>query len=74
MKILIKQARIIDPSSPHNGQISDIFIENGLISQIGKEISSEADQVISLEGLCVSPGWVDVCASFVDPGYEYKEH
>ncbi len=73
MKILIKQARIIDPSSPHNGQISDIFIENGLISQIGKEISSEADQVISLEGLCVSPGWVDVFASFADPGYEYKE-
>ena len=73
MKILIKQARIIDPSSPHNGQISDIFIENGLISQIGKEISSDADQVISLEGLCVSPGWVDVFASFADPGYEYKE-
>lgn len=73
MKILIKQARIIDPSSSHNGQISDIFIENGLISQIGKNISLEADQVISLDGLCVSPGWVDVFASFADPGYEYKE-
>ena len=73
MKILIKQARIIDPSSPHNGQISDIFIENGKISQIGNNISQEADQVISLDGLCVSPGWVDVFASFADPGYEYKE-
>jgi dihydroorotase len=73
MKILIKQARIIDPSSPHNGQITDIFIENGIISQIGSQISQEADQVISMDGLNVSPGWVDVFASFADPGYEYKE-
>ena len=73
MKILIKQARIIDPSSPHNGQIADIFIENGLISQIGGQLNPDADQVVSLEGLCVSPGWVDVFASFADPGFEYKE-
>jgi dihydroorotase len=73
MKILIKQARIIDPSSPHNGQITDIFIENGLISRIGNSINPEADQVVNLEGLCISPGWVDVFASFADPGFEYKE-
>lgn len=73
MKILIKKARIIDPSSPQNGQITDIFIENGTISRIGNDISMEADQVISLEGLCVSPGWVDVFANFADPGYEFKE-
>jgi len=73
MKILIKQARIIDPSSPHNGQIADIFIENGLISQISGQLNPDADQVVSLEGLCVSPGWVDVFASFADPGFEYKE-
>jgi dihydroorotase len=73
MKILIKQARIIDPSSPHNGQITDIFIENGLISRIGNSINPEADQVVNLDGLCVSPGWVDVFASFADPGFEYKE-
>jgi dihydroorotase len=73
MKILIKKARIIDPSSPQNGQITDIFIENGTISRIGNDISLEAEQVISLEGLCVSPGWVDVFANIADPGYEFKE-
>jgi len=26
MKLLIKQARVVDPSSPFNGQITDIFI------------------------------------------------
>ena len=54
-------------------QITDIFIENGTISRIGNDISLEAEQVISLEGLCVSPGWVDVFANFADPGYEFKE-
>ncbi len=28
MKLLIKQARIVDPNSPFNGQIIDIFIDN----------------------------------------------
>jgi dihydroorotase len=73
MKILIKQARIVDPSSPHNGQTFDIFIENGLISKIDKKISTKADHEISVEGLHVSPGWMDVFANFADPGYEFKE-
>jgi dihydroorotase len=73
MKILIKQARIIDPSSPHNGQTFDIFIENGLISKIDTNISAKADHEVSVEGLHVSPGWMDVFANFADPGYEFKE-
>jgi dihydroorotase len=73
MNILIKQARIIDPSSPHNGQTFDIFIENGTISQIDKNISAKADKEISADGLHVSPGWMDVFANFGDPGYEFKE-
>jgi len=73
MKILIKQARILDPSSPHNGQTFDIFIDNGTISQIDKKISTKADKEISVDGLHVSPGWMDVFANFADPGYEFKE-
>jgi dihydroorotase len=73
MKLLIKQARIVDPSSPFNAQITDIFIENGIISRIGNKISEKADQEISAENLHVSPGWVDVFANFADPGYEFKE-
>lgn len=73
MKILIKQARIVDPSSPHNGQITDIFIENGIITQVSKQISSKADQEINIPGIHVSPGWMDTFANFADPGYEFKE-
>lgn len=73
MKLLIKQARVIDPHSPFNGQIADIFIENGMISKIGSAVSEPADQEINIPGLHVSPGWVDIFASFADPGYEFKE-
>ena len=73
MTILIKQARIVDPSSPLNGQITDIFIENGIIKQVNKSLSLKADHEISTDDLHVSPGWMDVFANFADPGYEFKE-
>lgn len=73
MKLLIKQARIVDHNSPFNGQTSDIFIENGIISRIGSNLSVSADQEIVMDDLYVSPGWVDLFANFADPGYEYKE-
>lgn len=73
MKILIKQGRIADPSSPHNGAVNDIFIENGLIKGVGNDLAADADQVIDLKGASVSPGWTDIFAHFGDPGYEFKE-
>ncbi len=73
MKLLIKNARIVDPLSPFNGQTQDIFIENGLIRQIGSAIQTSADEEISIENLSVSPGWVDIFTHFGDPGQEYKE-
>ena len=73
MKLLIKNARIVDPNSPFNGQIIDIFIDNGIISRLGHQLSLQADKEINIDGLHVSPGWMDVFANFGDPGYEFKE-
>ncbi len=73
MKVLIKQARLISPSSPFNGQIKDILITNGIITQIGDNISTKPDKLIEQTGLCVSIGWMDIYSNFGDPGYEYKE-
>ena len=73
MNILIKQACIVDPSSPFDEQITDIFIENGAIKQISKNLSVRADREITVVGLHVSPGWMDVFANFADPGYQFKE-
>jgi dihydroorotase len=73
MKILIKQACIVDPTSSFNGQITDIFIENGIVKQIGQKLLATADKEINMEGLHVSPGWMDIFSNFADPGYEFKE-
>ncbi len=73
MNILLRQAQIIDPNSPYHNQIADIFIQNGNIASIGSTSAENFDQVIQVEGLCVSPGWMDTFAHFCDPGYEYKE-
>ena len=73
MNILIKQACIVDPTSSFNGQITDIFIENGVIKRIGNKLSVSADKEINVDGLHVSPGWMDIFSNFADPGYEFKE-
>lgn len=72
MDILIRNVRIIDLSSPYHQQTADIFIQNGRIADIGT-LDRSADKVLNIDGLCASPGWVDVFSNFCDPGYEYKE-
>ncbi|MEO6254568.1 MAG: dihydroorotase [Ferruginibacter sp.] len=74
MKILIKLAKIISPSSPFNGQTKDILIAGGKIAQIADSITEKADQTIEYPGLCVSIGWMDIFADFADPGFEQKEN
>lgn len=73
MTVLIQKAVIVDPTSPHHGKTMDILVDSGMIKAIQPVIEMKADQVVQAKALHVSPGWVDVFASFGDPGYEYKE-
>ena len=73
MKVLIKRANIVSPSSPFHGTLQDILIENGIITDIGNDLKSGADKTIEKDGLHVSSGWVDCFANFCDPGQEFKE-
>lgn len=74
MNILIKQARIISDKDPNNNKVMDILIEAGKISEIKKSINFRGNiKVIEADGLCVSPGWVDLQAVSGDPGFEHKE-
>jgi len=71
---LIKNVKVADPNSPHKGKTVDILIEQGTITQIGKDIKGDKNvKVIEHENLYVSPGWFDMQAHFCDPGFEYKE-
>lgn len=73
MTVLIKQARIIDPSSPYNETTQDILVESGIIKNIGNQLDTGEGETFSGDGLHVSPGWVDIFANFSDPGYEFRE-
>jgi dihydroorotase len=72
MEILLRQVRIIDPSSPFHQQTIDILVDHGIIKEVGK-VDSSTDRQISIDGLHVSQGWLDVFSSFCDPGFEFKE-
>lgn len=73
MSILIKQATILAPDSPHHGKKRDILIKDGIIQKIAASISAKAKKTISEKDLYVSAGWLDLFADFCDPGLEYKE-
>ncbi len=74
MNYLIKNARVVDPNSPHNGKQVDILIEQGTITQIAANIKADKNiKLIEGENLHASPGWFDMQANFCDPGFEHKE-
>ncbi len=74
MKILLKSAKILDPSSPFHNKKVDIFIQNGKIKEIGKSLKiGEPDKVVENKDLHVSKGWFDSSVSFGEPGYEERE-
>ena len=73
MKVLLKRATIISPSSPFHGKLQDILIDNGTISEIGNGLEFNADRVIEIDGLYISTGWMDCFANFCDPGQEFRE-
>ncbi len=69
--ILIKNARIIDPSN-NTDKIGSLFIRNGIFADEG-EADSEGVQVIDADGLTAAPGLVDLHVHLRDPGFTHKE-
>lgn len=73
MKYLLKNCKIIDPSSPHHGESKDVLIVDGIIKEIGFDIPSDDCEVIESDALHVSQGWIDIGAELSDPGHEERE-
>lgn len=74
MKILLKAATIVDPSSSWHLKQNDILIENGKIAKIAPSISTSKNiKEFSLKNLHVSQGWFDGSVSFGEPGFEERE-
>ncbi|MBQ2800686.1 MAG: dihydroorotase [Lachnospiraceae bacterium] len=72
MTILIKNGRIIDPMS-NRDEVADLYVEDGIVSQVGKEIEREAERIIDATDLLVMPGFIDLHVHLREPGLEHKE-
>ena len=71
MNLLLHNARLIDPTL-NLDEISDLEIENGTISRIGKNLQSNFARR-DLSGSVVAPGFFDMHVHLREPGFEYKE-
>lgn len=72
MTILLKNGKLVDYKTKTNDYF-DIFIENGIIKEISKEINTVADSVIDCTNLFIIPGMIDIHCHLREPGFEYKE-
>ena len=72
MKIFIKGGRVVDP---HNDvdDVLDVCVDDGVIAEVGKELSGSADKEVDATGCFVVPGLVDIHVHLREPGQEHKE-
>ena len=68
--ILLKNVRAVDSRIDKK---CDIYIEDGVIKKIGKNLNQKCDSVYDCTGLTAMPGLFDMHVHFRDPGFTYKE-
>lgn len=75
MKLVIQQARLLDPRSGTD-QITDVYIQDGLILAIGEQAPNldtfQPDELINAAGLWLIPGAIDLAAWLREPGLDHK--
>lgn len=71
-RLLIKHARVVDPSQRLDEGL-DILVAEGKVARLGERIEDKDAQVLDAAGLVAAPGFVDMHAHLREPGFEYKE-
>ena len=67
MKLVIRNARIVDPATGRDAT-GELYIADG---RLAGEFS-KPDRIIDAHGLVAAPGLVDIAARLREPGFEYK--
>lgn len=71
--MLLKNGHLVDPSQAIDG-VTDIRIDNGMISEVGPDLPEKKDEEIyDLTGCYVVPGLIDTHVHLRDPGQEESE-
>ncbi|MCE2789262.1 MAG: dihydroorotase [Saprospiraceae bacterium] len=73
MNILIKEATILCPDSPHHKKVVDLHIQNGIIHKIGKGLDVTSAKILACPDLYVTIGLCDLGTHGGEPGYEHRE-
>jgi dihydroorotase len=71
-RLLIKNGRVIDPASRHDG-LADVWIEDGVIKGVGANLSATGAEVMDATGMIVAPGFIDMHVHLREPGFEHAE-
>ncbi|MEK7601414.1 MAG: dihydroorotase [Patescibacteria group bacterium] len=70
--LLIAGGHVIDPKNGVDG-VADVFVRDGKIAAVGRNLKEKADKKIDAKGLTVTPGLIDLHVHFREPGREDKE-
>ncbi len=68
--ILIQNAIVVTPQATAP---ADVWVENGIIRQIGASLQIPGAEILPARGLHLIPGAIDPQVHFRDPGMEWKE-
>ncbi len=72
MSLLIKNGTVLNPGD-RTERRADVFVEDGVITEIAEQIRRDADRVIDASGAYCMPGFIDMHVHLRDPGLTYKE-
>ena len=72
--LLITGGRVIDPANQFDSP-ADVFIKDGKISAVGKNLSAPGDvEILDAKGKIVCPGLIDLHVHLREPGQTAKEN
>lgn len=72
MKILLKNARVVDHKNKLDGKM-DILLEDKKILKVAEKINEKTDKEIDCTNYIVIPGMIDMHCHLREPGFEHKE-
>lgn len=71
--MLLRNGHLVDPSQAIDG-VTDIRIENGVVSEVGPDLpEQDGEEIFDLSGCYVMPGLIDTHVHLRDPGQKESE-
>ena len=70
--LLVAGGRLVDPAGERDGTF-DLLLRDGVVVEVGSDVSAGGARVLDAAGLLVFPGFIDLHAHLREPGREQAE-